>query len=54
MDFILHRLEEVKRVLQLLRETHERRFAPDKAVDSKFDELELELSLLKRAIEKEK
>jgi hypothetical protein len=53
-EFTLHRLGEVKRVYQLLRETYERRYYPDTVVVSKFDELELELSLLKRAIEKEK
>ena len=53
-DYILYRLSQVERSIQILRETLDRRFSPDTAVDSRFEDLDLELSLLKRELEKEK
>jgi hypothetical protein len=43
---VLASLEESKRLLQVLRETLERRFRPDEAVEAAVDNLEVELTML--------
>ena len=43
---VLASLEESKRLLQLLRETIDRRFRPDEAVETAIDNLEVELTML--------
>ena len=52
--YLLHKVEQCSKSLQILRETLERRFSPDDVVDSRLTDLELELTLLKREIAKEK
>jgi hypothetical protein len=53
-DYKIHRLAQLKRALQILRETIDRRYPPDEAVEHKLQDCELESTLLEIELKKER
>lgn len=51
---LIYRSHQILSGIQVLRETIDRRFAPDDAVETKLQDLEIEVKLLIRELEKEK
>ena len=50
----IYRASQIQSALQVLRETLERRYSRDEVVESRLDDLDIELKLLIRELEKEK
>lgn len=53
-EILQYRADQIKCACSILRATIDRRFPPDEAIDRKLEELELEVTMFIRQLNKEK